>query len=510
MLSCGHDPDASRECQLPPRPNVLLILIDQFRADLLDGVFADVARLPNLRALSDDAVVFRRHYSVTSPCGPSRVSLLTGQYAHNHRSVRNGTPLRHDTPNLAGLARDAGYDPMLFGYTDTTLDPRHLPAGDPRLTTYEEVMPGFREVVRMRQESGDEDWRDYLAGQGYEVAEGNALYRPDGDSIDAPAVYAAADSDTAWLTDRFLEYMKGEAQGWFAALTYIRPHPPFVAPAPYNRMYEPAAMPAPAEALDNALHPFVALAQTKTAASTVVGFPDLEATPETIATLRAIYLGLASEVDAHIGRVIGWLKDSGQYDDTLIVVTSDHGEMLGDFGLWGKGTFHDAAFHVPLVVRAPGGGAGVVEKMTESIDVAPTILEVIGAEVSPSMDGDSLAPLMAGQGAHWKTETVSEYDFGDPVHPTEIQRTLGLDSDHANLTVLRTDSHRLVQFAAGLEPIMFDMNGQGERRNLSDVPEFMPICLDLSRRMLCHRMVHPDGTFSRTMVVDGGVQIGVG
>ena len=97
------------------RPNILLIVIDQFRADLLDGRLAEVANLTSLRALMDETTVFPRHYSVVSPCGPSRVSLLTGQYAMNHRAVRNGTPLRHDTPNLASCLREAGYDPLLFG-----------------------------------------------------------------------------------------------------------------------------------------------------------------------------------------------------------------------------------------------------------------------------------------------------------------------------------------------------------------------------------------------------------
>ena len=95
--------------------NVLFILIDQLRADLLNGELAKHVDLPNLHALMADAVTFQRHFSVTNPCGPSRASILTGQYAMNHRSVRNGTPLRHDTPNLASEARKCGYQPLLFG-----------------------------------------------------------------------------------------------------------------------------------------------------------------------------------------------------------------------------------------------------------------------------------------------------------------------------------------------------------------------------------------------------------
>ena len=244
-------------------PNVLIILIDQFRGDLLgDGPLARVAKLPRLRELASESVMFANHYSVVSPCGPSRVSLLTGQYAMNHRAVRNGTPLRHDTPNIATAARMAGYSPQLYGYTDTTQDPRVLDPDDPRLRSDEELMAGFDEALRMRSESDDRAWRDHLAAKGNPLPEFPATYQPDGNRITDPARYAAEDSDTAFLTDRFIEGMDGAASGWFALLTYIRPHPPFVAPAPFNGMYEPADMPAPAAALrgagDPGRHPFFA------------------------------------------------------------------------------------------------------------------------------------------------------------------------------------------------------------------------------------------------------------
>ena len=130
------------------RDNVLFVIIDQFRADCLFGVLADHVDLPNLRALMADATSFRRHYSVANPCGPSRASLLTGQYAMNHCSVRNGTPLAHDIPNLATEMRKAGYLPLLFGYTDATPDPRIHAPGDPVLKSYEQVLPAFRKSSR--------------------------------------------------------------------------------------------------------------------------------------------------------------------------------------------------------------------------------------------------------------------------------------------------------------------------------------------------------------------------
>ena len=159
---------------MPENRNILFIVIDQLRADCLTGALGEHVDLPNLRRFMTEAVTFKKHYSVTSPCGPSRASLLTGQYAMNHRSVRNGTPLRHDTPNLATELRKSGYLPMLFGYTDTSVDPRVYPAEDPALKCLEYVMPGFHEMLEMRFEKSY-PWLSHLATQGYQFQTRNDL-----------------------------------------------------------------------------------------------------------------------------------------------------------------------------------------------------------------------------------------------------------------------------------------------------------------------------------------------
>ena len=281
-------------------------------------------------------------------------------------------------------------------------------------------------------------------------------------------------------------------------------------------MYEPGDLPAPQTTLDAAgdrdWHPYLGSAQDKQPPkSMVVGFPELEASAETTADLRAVYLGLASEVDHHIGRVIDWLKASGQWDDTILVVTSDHGEMLGDFGLWGKATFHDAAFHVPLIVRDPARPemhGRAVGGMTESIDVSVSLIERLGGEVPHSMNGTSILAMLDDTNVPGKTATFSEYDFGNPVQPTNWMEELGLHSSVANLAVLRTERHRLVQFGCDLPPVLFDMEGDGEALDVSGQPNEMSNLLDLTRHMLCYRMVNPESTFARTIVGNGGVRTG--
>lgn len=499
---------------MPDRRNILFVILDQFRADCLIGPLAAHVDLPNLRALRDDAVSFDAHHAVCTPCGPSRASILTGQYAMNHGAVRNGTPLAHDTPNLATEARRAGYRPLLYGYTDVAQDPRCYDAADPALHTYEEVIPGFHEVLEMRLEES-RPWRAHLLARGYDVPPYPDIFRPQGDDPAAPALYRAEDSDTAFLTDSVLRDLAARPPGWFAHVTYIRPHPPLVAPAPYNRLYDPAALPAPVRfagrgAMRRA-HPFLdAVITHHTAASNVVGQPGLGGDTATVAQLRALYLGLATEVDHHIGRLIAFLKNSGQYDDTVVIVTADHGEMLGDHHFWGKTSYFDAAFHTPLMIRDPDHpvqhGARVTAP-TESIDIAPTLLELAGRTPPDTMDGHSLRPFLEGRApGDWRAHSFSEIDFGNPVTPTGLQDTLGLAADAARLAILRGPTHSLVHFNGGLPPVLMPRHGPDAGQDIAATPGAAPILLALSQAMLDHRMTHAAGRFAQTMVTQDGVQ----
>ena len=499
---------------------VLFIVIDQLRADCLHGKLSECVDLPRLDALKKDAVTFNRHYSVTNPCGPSRASILTGLYAMNHRSVRNGTPLRSDLANLATEARKAGYEPMLFGYSDTTADPRGMHPGDPALKTYERPMEGFCEKVEMRLEESY-PWRAHLKHKGYDTPEYAKFYVPvspgarDPKPSD-PAFYKASDSDTAFLTDEFLKELSVRAdEDWFAHLTYIRPHPPLVAPVPYNAMYRPEDIPPPARMrsaeLQAALHPFIAADLKRDAINRCVdGCEKLN--NEDIAdvrALRSVYLGLATEVDAHVGRIMDFLKETGQYDDTLLVLTSDHGEMLGDFHQWGKMTFFEAAFHTPLIVRDPSRTAAfgtAVDEFTESVDLAPTMLEWIGRRAAVGMNGSSLLPFLeCRRPQEWRDCAYAELDFGEPDAPTAWQTGTGSDLHSANLAIIRERRFKLVHFNGGLPPLLFDMeSAEGEMENIAEDPAHAKTLLRLTRKLLDHRMRHADHMLSDTKVTPAG------
>jgi arylsulfatase A-like enzyme len=501
---------------------ILFIVVDQMRADCVNGALAGSLDLPNISRLRDEGVTFARHYTVTAPCGPARASLLTGLYAMNHRSVRNGTPLRHDIPNIATEARKANYEPLLFGYTDTSIDPTGRDPNDPDLKSYEGLMPGFAEVVQLRLDTSY-SWVADLKAKGYDLpGDYWDIYRArvSGDdplaAITGPALYSAEDSDTAFLTDQTLRALSvREAQDWFAHITYIRPHPPFVAPAPYNAMYPPDAVPEPAGfgTLDSLRqsHPFFsAFFSEPSQKGLYIGFDgrmDRLGGDEAKA-LRAVYFALASEVDAHIGRLLDYLDASGQADDTLVIFTSDHGEMLGDHHMWGKDSVFDPAFHVPLVIRDPRrreAAGTLVEAFTECIDVAPTILGWLGQKPPLGFNGRSLLPFLeGGTPENWRGHVFFELDLGDPIAPTRFQRHMQLDAAACNLAVLREDRFKLVHFNGSLPPLLYDMEA-GEGTNLAGDPVFQPELLRLSRKMLDHRMTHADHAYSLMKLTSQGV-----
>ena len=148
------------------RKNVLFITADQWRGDCLGCIGHPVVATPNLDKLAKDGVLFRKHFTQTVPCGPARASLYTGLYAMNHRSVNNGTPLNSRFNNIALEVRKSGYDPTLFGYTDTSADPRELHHRDPLLTTYEGIIPGMSSGVTLTD--NQRPWISWLKSKGYD------------------------------------------------------------------------------------------------------------------------------------------------------------------------------------------------------------------------------------------------------------------------------------------------------------------------------------------------------
>jgi arylsulfatase A-like enzyme len=454
------------------RPHILLITADQWRGDSLGLAGHPCVRTPTLDGLAREATVFRNHFAPCAPCSPARASLYTGLYQMNHRVVANGTPLDDRFDNIARAARRAGFVPTLFGYTDTALDPRGRPPRDPDLRGYEEVLPGF--VCRQPLREDDRTWIAWLAARGHDadlLADPHRVApAPDGGVSLAPPGYGAEETQTAFLVEKFLEWHaeRGDAP-WFAHISFLRPHPPFVVPEPYASMVAPEDVPPPIPLAGDATL-LVRLTRELTPASTFQpglagSVADLSAGD--IRRIRALYAGMIAEVDAQIGRLVAALKDRGDWDDVMLVFTSDHGEMLGDHGLLGKGGPYAESQHIPLIVRMPGGAGREVGAFTSSVDVFPTLLDLWGVEALHAPDGASLLPALDGTGEAGRDWALWEFDFRHAL-PETPRIALGLhDPRSCHLIVLRRADAQYVHMPA-LQPLLFDLRADPDAcRNLS-------------------------------------------
>jgi len=503
------------------RKNVLLIVVDQWRADFVPALGADFLRTPNLDRLCREGVTFRNHVTTTVPCGPARASLLTGLYLMNHRAVQNTVPLDARHMNLGKALRQIGYDPALIGYTTTTPDPRTTGARDPRFTTLGDLMEGFRAVGAF--EPSMDGYFGWLAQKGYELPEKREnIWLPEGeDSVpgatDRPSRIPSELSDTAYFTERALTYLKGKGEKpWFLHLGYWRPHPPFIAPAPYNTMYSPAEMPAlhrretwQQEAAQHPLLDFYLKGISQGSFFHGAGGAASELDEAEIRQMRATYAGLITEVDEALGQVFAYLDETGQWDNTLVIFTSDHGEQLGDHYLLGKIGYHDESFRIPLVVKDPESklGAGRIEgSFTESVDVLPTILDWLGGQPPRACDGHSLVPLVQGQKpADWRDHLFYEYDFRD-VHYSQPETALGLSMDESALCVVQDARWKYVHFAA-LPPLLFDLERDPDQfTNLAEDPAYAAVVAEYAQKALSHRMRHAERTLTHYRATPRGLE----
>ena len=459
-----------------------------------------------------------RHYAQAAPCGPSRASLHTGLYQMNHRVVRNGTPLdaRHD--NIAHAMRRLGYDPTLFGYTDQAVDPRTVAADSPWLRTYEGILPGF--TVGLWLPENPEPWLAWLRQRGVVTPEDFwEIYRPAGEAHDrptsAPPRYGAEDTETAFLTDAFLAWLaeRPKSEPWFAHISFLRPHPPFIVPEPFNALYDPASGPpfrrGPSRDAERARHPIIGYWQDKAAEGEryVIGGGNIgDWTDDDFRTVRAVYWGMISEVDLQIGRLIDGLVAAGIYGDTIVALTSDHGEMMGDHWALGKFGYFEESFHVPLVIRDPRQSeARRVDAFTESIDIMPTLIDLAGGRPPRHIDGRSLRPLIAGDvPAGWRDAVHWEYDFRE-VATGAAQRALGLGLDTCSLAVRRDRRFKYVHFA-GLRPLLFDLDEDAdELYDRAGDGAYITARLDCAEKLLAWRARHLDRTLTGIELTPNGL-----
>ena len=366
------------------RPNILLFFTDQQRADTIAALGNAVIRTPSIDRLCRDGTAFTAAYTPSPVCVPARCSMLYGQYPLHTGCYSNAEPMPTDgRPSFADALTHAGYRTHAVGKCHFRPDPHALRGFQTRQTQ--------EEMVARPQ---DDDYLAFLHESGFSHicdphgARGEMYYVPQ------VAQMPAELHPTAWVGDqtvRFVENHHAQGQPWLCFSSYIDPHPPMAPPNPWHKLYRAAMMPLPNLPPDiESLQIHINRVQNR------YKYRDQGIDRNLVRCLKAHYYATISFIDSQIGRVLSALERTGQLDNTLILLASDHGELLGDYNCFGKRSMHDAAARVPLIARLPGrfDPAATCSAPASLVDVAATLLAAAGLPAA-GFDGVDLADLAA-------------------------------------------------------------------------------------------------------------------
>lgn len=467
------------------RPNVVLLIADQFHHRALGVAGHPRIRTPNLDRLARQGARFTQALAASTACSPTRASWITGQWPHTH-GITGDAPVR-SSPVLDRLLHDAGYDVRHLGKWHLG-DIRDLPPYRNQRTLLEEGV-AFEE---WRQANWD---RIFTAVRAGEVAGGNGVRMrrgvaaahsrwqtekaPDQQdvSIIGRSVFSLEGQLETFLTDRALEWLdQPRERPFFLTLSLSPPHAAWVAPDPYYSMYDPARMFLAPSFRDR---PQAWASSWAARLGRVLG-------EEGIREYLRCYAGQVTMVDELMGRVLKHLDERGLSERTLVVFTSDHGDMQGAHGMVGKGVgaFYDDIVRVPFLMRHPEIGSGIVlETPVHSVDLMPTILDYVGLPIPERVQGKSVRDLAAG--------TVTD----DPNTPGFSERHTG----SGGTRMIRTSRWKYVRYGGGREELFDLRNDPDEIRDLSADPT-RAIVVELMKASLIHWMKETADPLARTLI----------
>lgn len=464
--------------------NILFIMYDQLRFDYLSCAGHPFLETPNMDKVAKMGVRFTRCYVQSPICGSSRMSFYTGRYVHSHGAQWNNFPLKVGEQTMGDHLRKDGMSSWLIGKTHMKAD---APGMD-RLGISRESIIGARveecgfdvyirddglwaegpngfydsrrspynEYLKSKGYESENPWHDYANSgltENGEVASGWFMQH-----ADKPANIKNEDSETPWLTTQaieFLEERKDHDEPWMCHLSYIKPHWPYIVPAPYHNMYG-----------HNQMKPVVRHPKERENAhpvysqymNNVIG--QAFAKDEVINSVVPAYMGLIKQCDDELGRLLQYLEQSGRMEDTMIVLTSDHGDYLGDHWLGEKNFFHEPSVKVPLIIYDPGKGADATrgtqcDELVESIDLAATFIDANGGVVPDHIvEGRSLLPFLHSEPVeHWREFAISEFDYG----ATPMAENLGLEPRDARMFMVADKKWKFMHIEGGFRPMLFDL-----------------------------------------------------
>ncbi len=468
--------------------NVLWIMSDQLRYNYLSCYGAKHIDTPNIDRLASRGVRFKRAYVQSPVCGPSRASFYTGRYMRSHGATWNGFPLPVGQPTLGEHMREIGVSCSLVGKSHMVPDRVGMTrlGIDPKTAQGRRIAAGgFDEIVRddgtnhtdYPGRKSPEDYDKYLRDNGMDGDNpweewANTGIDADGkhrsgwllENARLPARVPKEYSETAWLTTRGIEFIEGQGDDpWLMHLSYIKPHWPYIAPAPYNDMYDAKDMP-PAvrgNAERQTDHP---LLRSWMGTRISESFSRDEARD----LVGPTYMGLIKELDDQLGRLFEYLRENGRMDDTMIVFCSDHGDNIGDHWLGEKDLFYDCSARVPLIVYDPrpeadGTRGSASGELVEAIDLVPTFLDFYDAKAKPHiLEGRSLQPMLHGTAGNGRDYIVSEYDYATRL----ARRPTGVDQADARMCMIFDGRWKYIHVET-MRPMLFDLESDPDE--LSDL-----------------------------------------
>ena len=420
--------------------NILFIMCDQLRWDYLSCYGHLKLHTPNIDSLAARGVRFDNAYCQAPICGPSRASFYTGRYQSSHGVMANEDPMRVDELTIADYLRPSGYRSALVGKAHNRKSPAALASlginsesdyvqhassgGFEPFELHEGLYPngslpddhGYTTFLNRAGYTSKNPWQEYVnSGEDKDgnIRSGwrlrNSVY---------PSRVDEAHSETTFLTRRaidFLEQQDGDIP-WCLHLSYIKPHWPLIAPAPYHNLYSSEDVQAVVRS-DKELHNPHPVYQ----AFMEQEYSESFAREDVRQRVIPVYMGLVRQIDDQLGRLFDYMKKIGIFDKTMIVFTSDHGEYLGDHWLGEKDLFHEASARIPLIIVNPNATAdetrgSVCNEMVEAVDLLPTFVEFAGGNICHErIEGCSLMPLLRSHTApgDWRRCALREIDYSD-------------------------------------------------------------------------------------------------
>ena len=444
------------------KPNILWICTDQQRYDTIHALGNEHIHTPNIDRLVREGVAFTHAFCQSPVCTPSRASFLTGMYPGSVHGCMNGNERWAEAaPLVTKLLADAGVDCGLSGKL-------HLAGAQGRV----EPRPqddGYRVFhwshgSSTEWEPGQHDWADWLRSQGHEQRE----------FLEDPDNFPPELHQTTWCADRAIEHIESADKPWLMSVNIFDPHVPFDPPSSYMQRYDPAALPGPLFRESDL--------QAQTALDGI-DFQNPVRRPEEFNArhIQAAYYAMIELIDDNLGRMLDALERTGQRENTLIIFTSDHGEMLGDHGLVAKGCrFYEGLVRVPLIFSWPGHiESGLVsDALVELLDIAPTLLDIHDMPAPARMQGRSLLPILRGEADPAQHRDFVRCEFYSALNSIERDR---FSCSYA--TMLRDRRYKLVVYH-GYEPgELFDLEEDpGEFNNLWDDVNYREVRHELMKR----------------------------